>query len=119
LDNVSIITVAPELEGMYQTIPQIKEKSIIVSAGHSEATFDQAQKAVDAGVTLITHLFNAMIPFHHRDPGLVGLLGTKHKQIYFGMIVDGVHSHRLYISISRLILQKDSSLLRMQLRPWV
>jgi len=64
------------------------------------ASIDQAEKAVDLGITLITHLFNAMIPFHHRDPGLVGLLGSNTKQIFYSMIVDGVHSHPNSVKIA-------------------
>lgn len=93
LENVSIITVAPELPGILQTIPELVKRKIIVSAGHSMASIDQAEKATEEGVTLITHLFNAMIPFHHRDPGLVGLLGSAQYSPYYSIIVDGIHSH--------------------------
>eukprot|EP01114_Cavostelium_apophysatum_P023941 TRINITY_DN9196_c0_g1_i1.p1 TRINITY_DN9196_c0_g1~~TRINITY_DN9196_c0_g1_i1.p1 ORF type:complete len:450 (+),score=75.60 TRINITY_DN9196_c0_g1_i1:23-1351(+) len=100
LDHVSILTMAPELKGVIDVIPELTKRGVIISAGHSMATIDQAEAAVDKGVTLITHLFNAMVPFHHRDPGLVGLLGTNTRQIFFSMIVDGVHSHPSCVKIA-------------------
>lgn len=93
MDMIRLITLAPELPGILQTIPDLRKKGIVVSAGHSMASIDQAEKATEEGVTLITHLFNAMIPFHHRDPGLVGLLGSQQYNPYYSIIVDGIHSH--------------------------
>lgn len=61
------------------------------------ANLSDGELAVKSGASLITHLFNAMLPFHHRDPGLVGLLASDEipagKTIYFGIISDGVHTH--------------------------
>jgi N-acetylglucosamine-6-phosphate deacetylase len=66
--------VAPEIPNMIEkVIPQLVEKyHLIVSIGHSVASLDQGERAICAGARFITHLFNAMLPFHHRDPGLVG-----------------------------------------------
>ncbi|DBA02944.1 TPA: hypothetical protein N0F65_005971 [Lagenidium giganteum] len=93
LDEVSLITLAPELEGAPAAIAALKERGIIASAGHSRANVQTAMEAVDHGVTMITHMFNAMAPFHHRDPGLIGLLGLTKNRPYYGLILDGVHSH--------------------------
>ncbi|XKL64746.1 hypothetical protein PGB90_004832 [Kerria lacca] len=91
LDSIKIITIAPEIEGALDVIKQLTNRGIIVSIGHSEANLRTAEAAVKSGASLITHLFNAMVPFHHRDPGILGLLTTE--PIYFGLINDGCHTH--------------------------
>lgn len=75
LQNVRYITAAPERGDMMSLIPEFVSRGIVFSIGHSDATFDQAQSAVAAGASMVTHLFNAMRPFGHRDPGIFGLLG--------------------------------------------
>lgn len=75
LDNVRYITAAPERGHMQSLIPKFVSRQIVFSVGHSDATFDQAQAAIGAGASMVTHLFNAMRPFGHRDPGIFGLLG--------------------------------------------
>lgn len=96
LNNVSIITLAPELAGEnMQAIPQLVDRNIVVSIGHSAANEEIAEKAAASGATFITHLFNAMLPFHHRDPGIVGLLTSYDipKLMFYGLIADGIHTH--------------------------
>lgn len=96
LDHVSIITIAPELAGeSMESIQQLVKRNIVVSIGHSAANLSIAEKAADNGATFITHLFNAMLPFHHRDPGIVGLLTSYDipKPIFYGLIADGIHTH--------------------------
>lgn len=75
LKNIRYITAAPELGNMMQLIPEFTARDIIYSTGHSDATFEQAQQALKAGSTMVTHMFNAMRPFGHRDTGIFGLLG--------------------------------------------
>ena len=110
IDAVSIITLAPELKGAVEAISGCVEKGIVVSAGHCMADMEQATKAIDAGATLITHLFNAMPAFHHRDPGLIGLLGTTDRQPFYGIICDGIHCHPSSIKIAYLA-HKDGLIL--------
>ncbi|XP_078369540.1 N-acetylglucosamine-6-phosphate deacetylase-like [Oculina patagonica] len=96
LDHVSIITIAPELAGEnMEAIQQLVERNIVVSIGHSVANLSIAEKAAASGASFITHLFNAMLPFHHRDPGIVGLLTDidTPKPIFYGLIADGIHTH--------------------------
>nr|XP_002130591.1 N-acetylglucosamine-6-phosphate deacetylase-like [Ciona intestinalis] len=102
LTNVKIVTLAPELDNACEVIKMLSEKGIIVSLGHSVSNLEQAENAVNSGAKLITHLFNAMLPFHHRDPGIVGLLTSKKidKQIYYGMISDGIHTNPAALRIA-------------------
>ncbi|XP_022906307.2 N-acetylglucosamine-6-phosphate deacetylase [Onthophagus taurus] len=104
LDHVQIITIAPELENSKIVIEGCIQRNIIVSVGHSMADLSSGEEAVKNGATFITHLFNAMLPFHHRDPGLVGLLTSDQlpegKTVYFGIISDGVHTHPAALRIA-------------------
>ncbi|EEC04828.1 N-acetyl-glucosamine-6-phosphate deacetylase, putative [Ixodes scapularis] len=104
LDNVAIVTVAPELDVDDTVIPSLVKRGITVSIGHSEANLVQGEKAIQRGASFITHLFNAMLPFHHRDPGLVGLLTSKklpeEKHIFYGIIADGIHTHPAALRIA-------------------
>ncbi|KAK6378672.1 N-acetyl-glucosamine-6-phosphate deacetylase [Lithohypha guttulata] len=77
LKYIRCITAAPELGNMVDLIPEFVARDIIYSTGHSDATFEQAQDAARAGATMVTHMFNAMRPFGHRDPGIFGLLGQQ------------------------------------------
>ena len=71
---VRLATLAPELPGAFEVIHQLRARGIVVSAGHSDADYVQAMAGFQAGITWGTHLFNAMSPFAHRDPGLAGAL---------------------------------------------
>ncbi|OBT50089.1 hypothetical protein VE04_09343, partial [Pseudogymnoascus sp. 24MN13] len=113
LNNAKMITAAPE-EGVQQAIPEIVSRGIVYSIGHSEATYEQASAAVASGATMITHLFNAMRPLHHRDPGVFGVLGCTEPPTstssssssstdfrpFFGLIVDGLHLHPTTVKIA-------------------
>lgn len=88
--GVTMVTIAPELPKAIDIIGKLAARGIIVAAGHSEATAEVAALAVEAGVSTITHLYNAMSPLHHRKPGLVGFaLGRR--DVTASIIVDGVH----------------------------
>lgn len=113
-DIVKIVTVAPEMPGALRVIESCRELGIRVNMGHSDATYKQASDGKRAGATGITHIFNAMRPFHHREPGLVGF-GLLDRDIYIEVIADGVHLRpevlRLVFSIKRhdrIILVSDS-----------
>ncbi|KAF2499996.1 N-acetylglucosamine-6-phosphate deacetylase [Lophium mytilinum] len=102
---IKYITLAPELPGALSCIPALKNRGIRVSIGHSEATYEEARAGMAAGAGMITHLFNAMRPLHHRNPGIFGLLGTASTTLgyvkpYFGIIADGIHLHRTTIKIA-------------------
>lgn len=89
-NGVSLVTIAPELVNATTIIDALVNRGVTVSAGHSEATADQTRAAMDAGVTLATHLFNAMSPLGHRDPNLVGV-ALSDSTLAASVIVDGVH----------------------------
>ncbi len=113
-DIVKIITIAPEIPGALKVIEKCSELGIKVNMGHSDATFKQAAEGKKAGATGITHLFNAMRPFHHREPGLAGL-GLIDEELYTEVIADGVHLHPKTLELifsrkrlDRIILVSDS-----------
>ncbi|WP_353684873.1 amidohydrolase family protein [Thermodesulfovibrio sp. 3907-1M] len=89
-DIVKVITVAPELPHAIKIIEKCTEMGIIVSMGHSNATYKEAQEGFKAGACLITHLFNAMRGFHHREPGIAGF-GVINQEVYVELIGDGRH----------------------------
>eukprot|EP01062_Namystynia_karyoxenos_P063531 TRINITY_DN56335_c0_g1_i1.p1 TRINITY_DN56335_c0_g1~~TRINITY_DN56335_c0_g1_i1.p1 ORF type:complete len:431 (+),score=126.04 TRINITY_DN56335_c0_g1_i1:79-1293(+) len=102
LDSAALVTLAPELPGAPELIRELRKRGVAVAIGHSEATLHQARGGVDAGAVLLTHLFNAMPPFHHREPGVVGLLGEVHKvRPMFSLICDGVHVHPAAAAIAQ------------------
>jgi len=90
--HVSMVTLAPELPGAYALIERLTENGVAVSLGHSNATYEQIVEAVGLGASFGTHLFNAMPPFHHRAPGVVGALLVE-PDVTVGVIVDGEHLH--------------------------
>jgi N-acetylglucosamine-6-phosphate deacetylase len=91
-DIIKIITIAPELPGALRLIEVSREKGFLVHMGHSDASFEQAEEGKRAGATGITHLFNAMRSFHHREPGLAGF-GIMDEDIYVEIIADLAHLH--------------------------
>jgi N-acetylglucosamine-6-phosphate deacetylase len=87
---VSQMTLAPELKGALYLIDQLQARGVVVSCGHSDATAKQAGAAFDRGVRTVTHLFNAMRPFAHRDPGLAGAALAR-EDVIVQVILDGHH----------------------------
>ncbi|XP_063233435.1 N-acetylglucosamine-6-phosphate deacetylase [Bacillus rossius redtenbacheri] len=102
LDNFRIVTLAPELENAMPVIEELTKRGILVSLGHSVSDLQCGEEAVGRGANFITHLFNAMLPFHHRDPGLVGLLASERvpQPVYYGIIADGIHTHPAALRIA-------------------
>jgi N-acetylglucosamine-6-phosphate deacetylase len=88
--SVAQMTLAPELPGALELIDVLQARGIVVSCGHSDATADEAAAAFDRGVRSVTHLFNAMRPFAHRDPGLAGAALAR-DDVVVQIILDGHH----------------------------
>lgn len=89
-NGVAMVTIAPELPGAISIVEELRRRDITVAAGHSDATSDQARAGVEAGVSMVTHLFNAMAPLGHRNPNLSGF-ALAERSLVAGLIVDGVH----------------------------
>jgi N-acetylglucosamine-6-phosphate deacetylase len=87
---VSQMTLAPELPGALELVELLHEHGVVVSFGHSDATAAEANAGFDAGVTTVTHLFNAMRPLGHRDPGIAGAALAR-ADVVVQIILDGRH----------------------------
>jgi N-acetylglucosamine-6-phosphate deacetylase len=98
-DAVRIMTIAPERPGALALIRRLRDTEVIVSLGHTEATFDQFVAGIDAGAQLVTHLYNTMRGFQHREPGSVGAALTDDR-VTVGLIADGVHSHPAALNLA-------------------
>lgn len=111
--GVSLVTLAPELPGALEVIRELVSRGVVVSIGHSQASADEVDAAVDAGARCVTHLFNAMSPLHHRAPGVAGA-ALSDDRLTVGLIADGVHVDPRVVGIAersvgeRLALVSDA-----------
>lgn len=114
-DVIKVMTIAPEMFSFDQ-IKYLQDNGILLSAGHSNMDYEQAQVYFDKGIHLVTHLYNAMSCFAHRSPGLAGA-ALERKDVYTALILDGHHCHygaaRLAERLKgdKLFLVTDSSFL--------
>lgn len=113
-DIIKIITISPELKGALRVIERCREIGMKVNMGHSNATYKEALEGKRAGATGITHIFNAMRPFHHRDPGIAGF-ALVDEDLYVEVIADGVHLSKEVLrlifnakGLERIIVVSDS-----------
>jgi N-acetylglucosamine-6-phosphate deacetylase len=90
--SVRMVTLAPELPGGLEAVRRLTAAGVIAAIGHTDATYDQARAALDAGATVGTHLFNAMRGLHHREPGPPVAL-VEHPDAFVELVADGVHLH--------------------------
>jgi N-acetylglucosamine-6-phosphate deacetylase len=88
--RIRMVTLAPELPGADSLIGLLLRRGVTVSLGHTDATAEEANAAFDAGVRTVTHLFNAMRPFSHRDPGIAGAALTR-PDVVVQIILDRIH----------------------------
>lgn len=100
--HIRLVTVAPNAEGGLAFIKELQKcDGVTISLGHTSADYDTAQAALQAGATHVTHLFNAMSPFNHREPGVIGA-ALEEKGCMLELICDGIHVHE---SVVRLVFQ--------------
>ena len=93
--RIRCVTLAPERDATHSVIRELRARGVVVSVGHSAATYAQMQDAVGQGASMVTHMYNAMTQPHHRDTGIFGILGREdaRQRPFFGIIADGVHVH--------------------------
>lgn len=111
--GIRLVTLAPELAGALDVVETLRSNGVVVSIGHSQATAAQVDAAIAAGATSVTHLFNAMSPLHHREPGVAGS-ALQDDRLTVGLIADGVHVDPRVVRIAeralgdRLVLVSDA-----------
>ena len=107
---LKLMTVAPEMPGVMDIIRQAVRRGVVLSVGHSRATYQEVEDAIDCGLAQVTHIFNAMPLAHHRDPGILGAAYT-HQQLKVQLIADGVHVHPAIMSFLAKVKGAGSVLL--------
>ncbi len=100
-DVIAKVTLAPELNNP-EHIEKLNQAGIVVSIGHTNATYQQARQSFESGITFATHLFNAMTPMQGREPGVVGAIYDT-SEVYAGIIADGFHVDYANIRIAHKI----------------
>jgi N-acetylglucosamine-6-phosphate deacetylase len=88
--NIKVVTIAPEEEKASELIQYLKQTGVVASIGHSHATYEEVDRAIEAGATHVTHLFNGMTGLHHREPGVAGAALIR-DELKVELIVDGIH----------------------------
>lgn len=107
---VKLFTIAPELPGSFEVIRYLKQKGIIVSVGHSDATFKETQEAITIGISHASHLFNGMRGMHQREPGVVGAV-INNKEVTAEIIADGIHVHPQMLRFLTTVKDKEKIIL--------
>ncbi|MEK3777777.1 N-acetylglucosamine-6-phosphate deacetylase [Paenibacillus sp. FSL K6-4396] len=103
------VTLAPEREGALEVISWLREQRITAALGHTDATYEEVERAVEAGLHHAVHTFNAMTPLHHRLPGAAGAV-LSDPRISAEVIADGIHVHPAAISILAQLKQHSDQL---------
>ena len=90
--TIRMVTLAPELPSSKDAITQLLDADVVVAIGHTDSSYDETKRAIESGATVGTHVFNAMRPLHHRDPG-PALALMEDPRVTVELIADGVHVH--------------------------
>ncbi|WP_249162332.1 N-acetylglucosamine-6-phosphate deacetylase [Actinospica acidithermotolerans] len=96
--TVRMVTIAPELDGGLDAVRLLAESEVIAAIGHTDATYAQTRAAIELGAPVGTHVFNAMRPVHHREPGPVTAL-LEQEQVLCEVVNDGLHVHPSVVSL--------------------
>ncbi|RHW38914.1 N-acetylglucosamine-6-phosphate deacetylase [Neobacillus notoginsengisoli] len=111
---IKLVTMAPELENGLEFVEYLDKNGVVASIGHTDAVYEEVEKAVKAGAKHVTHLYNGMRGMHHREPGTAGA-ALLFKELMVEMIVDGIHIAPKMVKLSvaakgtdRLLLVTDS-----------
>ncbi|OIJ12845.1 N-acetylglucosamine-6-phosphate deacetylase [Anaerobacillus arseniciselenatis] len=108
--TIKVVTVAPEVENGIEFIKQLNELGVIISIGHSDANYQHVERAIEAGATHVTHLYNALSGMHHRDPGVVGA-ALANDELFVELIVDGIHVHPEIVKLTYKAKQANQIIL--------
>lgn len=109
-NHIKLVTLAPEVPGGLELVRHLSENGVVASIGHSDASYERMLDAVEAGATQVTHLFNQMRGFHHREPGVVGAAFLR-DELKAEMIVDGVHMRPEVVKVAYKQKGKDGLIL--------
>ena len=110
MNALRLLTLAPELPGATDATKRLTARGVIVSIGHTNATLDEANAGIAAGARMFTHLFNAMRPLNHRDPGVIAAALTP-SRAFAAVIPDGVHVHPSILNLAYRARGRDGILL--------
>ncbi|MBT2758703.1 N-acetylglucosamine-6-phosphate deacetylase [Mesobacillus foraminis] len=97
--NIKLVTLAPEIPGGLELVKHLRDSGVVASIGHSDASFEEVKEAAEAGATQVTHLYNQMRGFHHREPGVVGAAFLL-DELMAEIIVDGIHARPEAVKIA-------------------
>ena len=113
-NQIKLVTLAPEQPNGLELTAVLKKTGVVASIGHSDATYEQVDQAIQAGSSHITHLYNGMRGLHHREPGVLGAAYLR-DELFVEIIVDGIHSRPEMVKLAynqitsnRMILITDS-----------
>lgn len=107
---VRIVTLAPELDGALETIRSLTAQGVIVSIGHTDCDHLTVEEAVQHGARMATHIFNAMTPIHHREPGAVPAL-LSNDEVICSVIADGHHVHPMMVNLVHRLKGREGTIL--------
>ena len=107
---IRLVTIAPEMPGAIGLIKYLYKQGIVASVGHTNATYVQTQAGIQAGLSHVTHTFNAMRELHHREPGVVGAALTS-PELTVEVIADGIHIHPIVLKILTKIKESEKVVL--------